>query len=60
VYGQEADCAGGLSLGDDPNLPSLMALPLYNFTMRLDPIWLNTKRYLYSTSNPLYYSSQSN
>lgn len=55
VYAQEVDCEGGFVLGDDPNLPSLMSLPLYNFTVRLDPIWQNTKSFLYSPANSLHF-----
>ena len=40
---------------DDPNVPSLLALPYLGICEPADEIYLNTRRFILSESNPWYF-----
>jgi len=41
---------------DDANIPSLLSLPYLGFTSKDDPIYLQTREFVLSSSNPFYFS----
>ncbi|ROT39512.1 DUF1237-domain-containing protein [Sodiomyces alkalinus F11] len=59
VYAYEVDGYGGTNLMDDANVPSLLAMPLWNYT-GVDPardyhaIYRNTRRFVLSEANPYF------
>ncbi|WP_270169330.1 glycoside hydrolase family 125 protein [Paenibacillus sp. SYP-B4298] len=55
MYGYETDGAGNYHLMDDANVPSLLSLPYLGYCTSDDPIYLNTRRFVLSDSNPYYY-----
>ncbi len=69
IFAYEVDGYGGANLMDDANVPSLLAMPLWNFTesrFRLPPplpgqgvrdykeIYQNTRRFVLSDENPYF------
>ncbi len=56
IYAYETDGLGGVNLMDDANVPSLLSSPYLGYTSADDPIYMNTRRFILSTSNPYYYS----
>ncbi len=55
IYAYETDGLGNHVLMDDPNVPSLLALPYLGICESDDEIYLNTRRFILSESNPWYY-----
>ena len=55
IYAYEIDGFGNSSIADDSNVPSLLSLPYLGFAARDDPLYLSTRKFLLSTSNPYYY-----
>ncbi|MFC5468932.1 glycoside hydrolase family 125 protein [Cohnella suwonensis] len=55
IYAYETDGLGGYHLMDDANVPSLLALPYLGYCAPDDPIYLNTRRFVLSDSNPYFY-----
>lgn len=59
VYAFEVDGFGSCILGDDANVPSLLALPYLTDIIDLDDtIYQNTRRMLLSEDNPYYFSGK--
>ncbi|GAB3631865.1 glycoside hydrolase family 125 protein [Microbacterium shaanxiense] len=56
VYAYEVDGRGGVLLTDDANVPSLMSLPLLGWCRPDDPLYLATRDFLLSASNPTFVS----
>ena len=56
IYVYETDGLGNYLLMDDPNVPSLLALPYLGVCAPDDEIYLNTRRFILSVENPWYYS----
>lgn len=54
VYAYEVDGFGNAIFMDDANIPSLLAMPYYNFTSATDPLYLNTRKAVLSNANPWY------
>ena len=46
---------GNYILMDDANVPSLLASPYLGFIDKENPLYLNTKKMLFSKTNPFYY-----
>ncbi len=56
VYAYEVDGFGNTMFMDDANVPSLLALPyLCSFIEKDDPIYLNTRKMVWSDSNPYFF-----
>ena len=55
IYAFEVDGFGGCFLMDDANVPSLLAMPYLGDVERTDPIYENTRRFVWSTENPYFW-----
>ncbi|MEG1187891.1 MAG: glycoside hydrolase family 125 protein [Bacteroidales bacterium] len=56
VYAYEVDGMGNHLFMDDANVPSLLSLPyLCSFIKPNDPIYLNTRKLVWSDSNPYFF-----
>lgn len=55
VYAFEVDGFGSAYLSDDANVPNLLALPYLGGTDRNDPIYENTRRFVWSTDNSFFF-----
>ena len=55
IYAFEVDGFGGVQLMDDANVPSLLAMPYLGDTERTDPIYENTRRFVWSRENPYFW-----
>ncbi|KAI8093712.1 DUF1237 domain-containing protein [Halteromyces radiatus] len=58
IFAYEVDCYGSFILMDDANTPSLLSLPLLGFMERTDPLYLRTRSFLLSSSNPWYFKGK--
>ena len=58
IFAYECDGLGNYLLQDDANIPSLLSLPYLGVCSELDPIYLNTREFILSSSNPYFYSGQ--
>lgn len=55
IYAFEVDGFGSLQLMDDANVPSLLAMPYLGDVERTDPVYENTRRFVWSTDNPYFW-----
>ncbi len=55
IYAFEVDGFGNQLLGDDSNVPSLLAMPYLGDVPADDPVWKNTRRYVWSEDNPWFF-----
>lgn len=55
IYAYEVDGYGGVNLMDDANVPSLLALPYLVGMDANDPIYQNTRRFVWSEDNPYFF-----
>lgn len=55
IYAYEVDGLGNKLLMDDANVPSLLSLPYLDYCKKDDELYLNTRKYVLSKSNPYYY-----
>lgn len=55
IYAFEVDGFGNQYLMDDSNAPSLLSLPYLSDVAIDDPIYLNTRRFVWSKSNPYFF-----
>ena len=55
IYCYEVDGFGGKFLMDDANVPSLLALPYLGDVDINDPIYQNTRRFVWSEDNPYFF-----
>lgn len=59
VYAYEVDGFGNAIFMDDANVPSLLALPyLCSFIAKDDPIYLNTRKLVWSENNPYFFKGE--
>lgn len=58
IYAYEVDGFGNHLLMDDANVPSLLAMPYLGDVDVSDPIYLNTRRFVWSTSNPYFFRGE--
>ncbi|MDQ2872854.1 MAG: glycoside hydrolase family 125 protein, partial [Candidatus Eremiobacteraeota bacterium] len=56
VHAYEVDGLGHAILTDDANIPSLLSAPYMGYTSANDRYYLNTRSYLLSEDDPVYYS----
>ena len=55
MYAFEVDGYGNQLFMDDANVPSLLSLPYLGAVRPDDPIYLNTRRFVLSESNPYFF-----
>lgn len=55
IFAFETDGFGGRVLMDDANVPSLLALPYLGCISHNDTIYQNTRKFVWSKSNPFFY-----
>ncbi len=55
IYAFETDGFGSHILMDDSNVPSLLSLPYLGSVDRNDPIYLNTRKFVWSNANPFFF-----
>jgi meiotically up-regulated gene 157 (Mug157) protein len=55
IYAFEVDGFGNHLLMDDANVPSLLAMPYLGDVERTDPIYENTRRFVWSEENPYFW-----
>lgn len=56
IYAYETDGMGNYLLMDDANSPSLLSAPYIGFCEKDDELYLNTRRFILSESNPYYFT----
>ncbi len=55
IYAFEVDGFGNQLLMDDANVPSLLAMPYLGDVELNDPVYQNTRRFVWSDSNPYFF-----
>ena len=55
IYAYEVDGFGNQLLSDDANVPSLLAMPYLGDVSVDDPIYQNTRRFVWSEDNPYFF-----
>ncbi len=55
VYAYEVDGLGNKLMMDDANVPSLLSLPYLGYCSKDDELYLNTRKFVLSNSNPYYF-----
>ncbi len=55
IYAFEVDGFGNRYLMDDANVPSLLAMPYLGDVPADDPIWRNTRKFVWSKDNPYFF-----
>ena len=55
IYAFEVDGFGSVQLMDDANVTSLLAMPYLGDVERTDPVYENTRRFVWSTDNPYFW-----
>ena len=58
IYAYECDGLGNYLLQDDANIPSLLSLPYLGVCSELDPIYVKTREFILSSSNPFFYRGE--
>jgi meiotically up-regulated gene 157 (Mug157) protein len=58
IYAYEVDGFGNYYLMDDPNVPSLLAMPYLGDVDVNDPIYQNTRRFVWSDDNPYFFKGK--
>ncbi|MDL2319552.1 glycoside hydrolase family 125 protein [Alistipes sp. OttesenSCG-928-B03] len=58
IYAFEVDGYGTYSLMDDANVPSLLAMAYLGDVAMDDPVYQNTRRYVWSESNPYFFRGE--
>lgn len=58
IFAYETDGFGHHHLMDDANVPSLLAIPYLGYVPASDPLYVNTRRFVLSRSNPYYYEGK--
>ena len=58
IYAFEVDGFGSVQLMDDANVPSLLAMPYLGDVERTDPVYENTRRFVWSIDNPYFWRGE--
>lgn len=58
IYAYEVDGFGSRQLMDDANVPSLLSLGYLDPSMFDDPVYLNTRRFVWSEDNPYFWKGE--
>lgn len=55
VYAYEVNAYGSYNLMDDANVPGLLSLPYLGAVKNTDPVYVSTRRLLWSEQNPFFF-----
>lgn len=55
IYAFEVNGFGSYNLMDDANVPSLLAMPYLGSVVTSDPVYRNTRNYVWSAENPFFF-----
>ena len=55
IWAYEVDGFGNAYFADDANIPSLLSLPYLGAVAKTDPVYLKTRAFVLSTSNPWFF-----
>lgn len=55
IYAYEVNGLHSINLMDDANVPSLLSLPYLGALPASDPVYQNTRKFLFSAQNPFYF-----
>ena len=55
LYAYEVDGYGNMYYADDANIPSLLSLPYLGYVNITDPVYQNTRQFVWSDSNPWFF-----
>lgn len=58
IYAYETDGFGNHHLIDDANVPSLLSIPYLGYAAADDPLYMNTRNFVLSRSNPYYFEGE--
>jgi meiotically up-regulated gene 157 (Mug157) protein len=58
IYAYEVDGFGNKLFMDDANVPSLLSLPYLGCCAADDPVYQNTRRFLFSKNNPYFFKGK--
>lgn len=58
IYAFEIDGNGSVYLSDDANVPNLLSLPYLGAVDKNDVVYQNTRKYVWSSDNPFFYSGK--
>ena len=58
IYAFEVDGFGNAYMMDDANVPSLLSLGYLIPSMASDPVYQNTRRFVWSSSNPYFFKGK--
>jgi uncharacterized protein len=58
IYAYEVNGFGSYNLMDDANVPSLLSLPYLGAVSKTDPIYQNTRRFVWSPANPFFFKGK--
>ena len=58
IYAYEVDGYGSSYLMDDANVPSLLAMPYLNTVSVNDPVYQNTRKFVWSLDNPYFFKGK--
>ncbi|GHV20753.1 meiotically up-regulated protein [Bacteroidia bacterium] len=58
IYAFEVDGFGNKLFTDDANVPSLLALPYLGCVDKKDPVYLNTRKFIWSQDNPYFFKGK--
>ena len=58
IYAFETDGFGSCYLMDDANIPSLLALPYLESVAAHDPVYRNTRNFVWSEANPYFFKGK--
>jgi meiotically up-regulated gene 157 (Mug157) protein len=58
IYAFEVNGMGSYNLMDDANIPSLLAMPYLGAVKTTDPVYINTRKFVFSTDNPFHFKGK--
>jgi uncharacterized protein len=58
IYAYEVNGFGSFNLMDDANVPSLLSLPYLGAVKNDDPVYVNTRKFVLSESNPFFFTGR--
>lgn len=59
IYAFEVDGYGNALCMDDANVPSLLAIPYLGYCKNTDPLYQNTRKFVWSENNPYFFKGKS-